>query len=389
MALQEHLRHACRDAEIAVELKRRMETEEVGAGISVGEEIPEHQVGVLSIVKSGIERRAPCKGPLTHIAVSGDSTGIERNLGRLRQFRSLDHADLATGIDGEEMGGVAVVIFRVIEKVPLMRHFRQLALILHPLLKLPPFSDLRSDKLLPHSGDLVPILLVCSECVGCLDVIGEEIPDDLLVIADPIFFGAMFRRPAVRNHETSVGECLEMILPEFNRLLDHRIGGFLEIHLIAAECIMLPEMLAEPGIGGLVPLEGLASPGIEARADGPASGRPGGKLELLFLGRVFSPDGDQGFHPGEERLVSLRHIRRLGGPVVHLDIDVGVVVAVPGRVVHVVPETLKVRGKTAGTGASKKQITAILEEDYLQLGVERLDGLHLAKVDRQGGLSLG
>ena len=43
-----------------------------------------------------------------------------------------------------------------------------------------------------------------------------------------------------------------------------------------------------------------------------------------------------------ERLDGLRQVRRLGQPVVHLDVDVGVVVAVPGRLDGVGPEALQV-----------------------------------------------
>src|SRR5262249_32124067 len=63
----------------------------------------------------------------------------------------------------------------------------------------------------------------------------------------------------------------------------------------------------------------------------------------------------------EQWLRQLRQVRDLGGPVVHLQVDVGVVVAVPRRGQGVVPQSLQVRRKISGARAADQQVSAHLE----------------------------
>ena len=62
-----------------------------------------------------------------------------------------------------------------------------------------------------------------------------------------------------------------------------------------------------------------------------------------------------------KRQMTLRQVGRFGAPVVHLDVDVVVIIAGPGRIVAVVPKTLQVGGKAAGTRTAGQQIAAVLE----------------------------
>src|SRR5687768_9856695 len=68
----------------------------------------------------------------------------------------------------------------------------------------------------------------------------------------------------------------------------------------------------------------------------------------------------------EERLMQLGKIGHFGRPVVHLQIDVEVIVAVPRREHAVVPETLQIRWKSAGAAACDQQVAAKLKIQRLE-----------------------
>ena len=54
-------------------------------------------------------------------------------------------------------------------------------------------------------------------------------------------------------------------------------------------------------------------------------------------------------------------VGRFGRPIVHLDVDIEVVIAVPGRLELVVPQPLEVGWQAPGARAGHKQVTAILK----------------------------
>ncbi len=63
----------------------------------------------------------------------------------------------------------------------------------------------------------------------------------------------------------------------------------------------------------------------------------------------------------EQRLVHFLKIGNLGGPVIHLGIDVDGVLAVPGRGKLIVPEALERRSHRAGAAARDQQVAAELK----------------------------
>src|SRR5687768_14333614 len=72
----------------------------------------------------------------------------------------------------------------------------------------------------------------------------------------------------------------------------------------------------------------------------------------------------------KERLMQLGEIGHFGRPVVHLKIDIEVIVAVPRREHTVVPETLQIRWKTAGTAARNQQVAAKLKIQRLEAEID-------------------
>ena len=72
MALQQHLGDACRAAEIAVDLKGRMGTEEVGIGACLSapvepycglQQVSQQSIGVVAVTEAGPEADFPCHRP--------------------------------------------------------------------------------------------------------------------------------------------------------------------------------------------------------------------------------------------------------------------------------------------------------------------------------------
>ena len=71
----------------------------------------------------------------------------------------------------------------------------------------------------------------------------------------------------------------------------------------------------------------------------------------------------------EERLVQFGEVADLRRPVVHLDVDVDGVLALPRRRQRVVPDSLKVRRHRSRTAARNEQVARELEVDRLELRI--------------------
>ena len=67
--------------------------------------------------------------------------------------------------------------------------------------------------------------------------------------------------------------------------------------------------------------------------------------------------------------MALREVRHLGGPVVHLGVDVDGVVRAPGRVEVMIPDPLEVRGLGAGTRRRNQEIAPVLEQQGDEGGI--------------------
>ena len=75
----------------------------------------------------------------------------------------------------------------------------------------------------------------------------------------------------------------------------------------------------------------------------------------------------------EQRLVTFRQVGHLGGPVVHLGVDVDRVFAFPRRLLRFVPQALQIGRLPARSAGGNHQIAAELEEQRRQLGVFRTE----------------
>ena len=153
--------------------------------------------------------------------------------------------------------------------------------------------------------------------------------------------------PILRRHRRSADEaalrvCDEIIEEEFRRFLHRRIARR-EKRAIAAEEVVLPQMLREPR---------------RAHRPQPRARQIAGAREAPDVGDVMRHESSravvnagclssrlaQRLDEVEQRQVAFGEIRDFRRPVVHLQIDVQVVVAVPWRVHAVGPESLQVGG---------------------------------------------
>src|SRR5215204_3995108 len=70
-----------------------------------------------------------------------------------------------------------------------------------------------------------------------------------------------------------------------------------------------------------------------------------------------------------ERLMQFRQITDLGGPVVHFRVDIDGVLAVPGGLKLLIPESLQIRCHCVGATAGNQQISAKLKIQTLETDI--------------------
>src|SRR6185369_147660 len=88
-------------------------------------------------------------------------------------------------------------------------------------------------------------------------------------------------------------------------------------------------------------------------------------------------------HHSQQRLMTLRQVRRFNRPVVHLRVDVDGVLALPRRRHQVVPDSLQVRGLRAGTRRRDQKITPVLEIERREMWIEIVQKLRRSLVRRK------
>ena len=372
MGLHQHFADGADDAEVAVHLERRMVAEEIGHGV-VGQQAAHHDAGPFAFAQPGPHGTAPgpCPGAaavadggvdakgfagLVFMVVAADFEGDDGGLG---QIGRIGEVDLAAGIDGEQVRGMAVgVVLRVAVGLP--------------FLELAPLADFIGGEILLHVGNLRLILGIDAERLGGIQVVLEQIPDQLLVVHHAIFARAVFRRPAVGGDQAAIRQFLQMVFPVFADFLDDGIGGLGQVIVVLGERPVLEDMLGIPGAGRDVPFPAIAAKDVLAGAGGPAAG--------LFAEGLAGGDA-AGFLGGDDEIdqrhVAFGEVGRFGTPVVHLDIDVVVVVAGPGWRVAVVPQALQVGRQAARPRTAGEQVASILEHGFFQIRIGLAAGITL------------
>ncbi|MNR18757.1 hypothetical protein D3C85_1355040 [compost metagenome] len=83
-----------------------------------------------------------------------------------------------------------------------------------PLLQLSPFTDFGFEQRIAKCRDMLTVIGVQLQNCARLDVVVKEIVNNLVVIAHGILCGAMFRRPALWRHHSSVRSSNQTIIPK-------------------------------------------------------------------------------------------------------------------------------------------------------------------------------
>jgi len=125
VALQQHFGHPRASAKVSINLEGRMHIEEVGVG-SIFEQVLDHQMGMVTIMhacpKINLPAHRPTGGAVTALG-EGGAAG-------LCQFRGMCRADLASGMQAEEVVEVPMLVFRVVD---ILVPFLELAVLLRCL----------------------------------------------------------------------------------------------------------------------------------------------------------------------------------------------------------------------------------------------------------------
>ena len=313
-------------------------------------------------------RRRPARGLV--------ATNLQRLLHRRREFRRAAQRDVAPRIQAVEMRDVAMMdVLRL--HVP----------ILQPFLQLPRAPDLIRREPGARDGKLLAQVCVHAEGFRRLDRVREQVAQDLHVHRRPGADGGTERMLVLRRqrgirHQPFVIRLLdERIEEKLRRALERGIKLF-QLRRVAAELVAIPEVQAQPRAAhrphaprGTVNRRGRA-PQVRVVMRHPAA------RAVLRLRGARAGHGEI-IHHREQRLDALGEIARLGGPVIHLRVDVDGVFAAPRRACAVVPQPLQARRLTTGPRRADEQVTAKLIIQRRELRVVALGKMFDALVRRQ------
>ena len=163
----------------------------------------------------------------------------------------------------------------------------------------------------------------------------------------------------------------------------HRRVVLCELFLVTAEEEALPNVLTHPRTAIVCRAPNRALTGSGKAPDiGNDVRDPAARIVVGLCGCLARLD--QRLHVVEQRNVTRCEVGGLGKPVVHLDIDVEVVVAIPRRRVFLCPDSLEVCREPAGPAGADEEVAPELEEEcrerWIQLGLAGGDAIRERKV---------
>ena len=141
---------------------------------------------------------------------------------------------------------------------------------------------------------------------------------------------------------------------ELRSTFQHRINSFQKLNILSI-LIMLPKMSTKPGTtgigsppGGMFTGSGIV-PDIRHHVKHPTLSMS----TVKSTGSLFSR-GDKTFYKRSQRLVKFRKAGLFKRPVIHLDINIGMIIAIPRRFYSICPQSLQIRRQATRTGAADK-----------------------------------
>ena len=153
------------------------------------------------------------------------------------------------------------------------------------------------------------------------------------------------------DHQLAIPLIRPQVIHPKERRPQQGIKIFRQKGLILIKLVILPDILAHPGgrrgdksdfriVGGDV------IPSVAAHVDRPSAHVAAVGARIIIL-RHFLPHKHQRIHIIDHGLVAGGQVGLLCQPVIHLDVDVGVIIRTPGIVQILGPDSLQVGGQAA------------------------------------------
>ena len=365
MTLQQHFANSRRATIVAINLKRRMRTEQVGESAATMtsrrsidsrmQQTLEEFPSTVSVTQTSPEVYLPSTAPtstLISTTVQGHPAGFGKLGGGLRRNQ-------VSRMQAVEMGNVAVVHI----------HF---LIIFQPFLQVSFLTDLHGWESLQVHLKLRHIIRITIQQASGGDDISIKLSEQLHIHsgthtnadgshAVTRHIETVFRRRSGGSYQ-----------PAMRRLL-HRSGtkepggtfqdgiDTTQIILVLRIQIVFPQMGTQPSATGIG-----SSPGGVFAGSGiiPYVGHhvehPAICLIAIEGTRTCLSRRDKALHQRRQRLIEFGEAGLFQRPVVHLDIDVRMIVPVPGSRYSICPESLQIGRQAAGAGTADEQIASVV-----------------------------
>ena len=365
MTLQQHFADSRRATVVAINLERRMRTEQIRESAATMtsrrsidsrmQQTLEKFPSTVSVTQTSPEVYLPSTAPtgtLISTTVQGHPAGFGKLGGGLRRNQ-------VSRMQAVEMGNVAVVHI----------HF---LIIFQPFLQVSFLTDLHGRKLLQVCLKLRHIVRITIQQAGGGNDIGIKLGEQLHIHSgthtDADGSHAVTRHIETIFRRRSGGS----YQPAMRRLLHgggtKEPGGTFQDGINTTQIIpvlriqiVFPQMGTQPRTTGIG-----RSPGRMFTGSGviPYIGHhvehPAICLIAIESTRTCFSRRDKALHQRCQRLIEFGKSGLLQGPVVHLDIDVRMVVPVPGSRYSICPESLQIGRQAAGTGTADEQIASVV-----------------------------
>ena len=352
MTLEKHLGDSRRAAKVSVDLEGRVHVPKI-IGRTILQQVTVEHIGMIAIVQTSPLIEFPAHAP----SGSAVAAMLKHYARGLSQVGSSNGADLTTGMQSEEMVNMTMLVFRVIY-------------IGAPLLQLSVATNLIGNQAVNHVLPFPSFVGIYLQDVGGLNCFREQFAHYSVNVGYTFVNASMFGRGARCSSIGTIGLFPEEVGSEAGGSPDDGIAFATQPFAVAGVVVIIPQMSGQPWTGGrtqIVRHGSVAQRSRKAEWVGRDGSRPSTSSPIT-AGRLFA-----GFHLRldvvNHGLHTFQQVVAEGGPVVHLDIDVVVVIAMPRAVNVVEPNSLQVGGQRAGSGTCNEQVAAKLEIERLEIGI--------------------
>ena len=338
-----------------------MGIKQVGQG-GLEQNLIDHHAGVIAVPQPRPEVDLPGLRPAGTAVAAGLQRLSHRRNRRVVLFAPTRH-DKRAGMQGIEVVHMAVAAVAG----DIQRNF------VLPLHVLAAKADLGQRELCLRRFDLLKLCTRFAKDFARLDNLLEQLPDDGLVTGGAKRIGAVLRGIGRIAHQLAVALVLPEVIHPEQRRLEHGVVIFLEELLVHRKSVVLPDILAHPCRSRRevesVRLAGRRiAPDAVLMVDDPAAHILAVLRAVVVLCRLITA-GHQAVDIVDDRQMAFGEVRLLGKPVVHLQVDIGVVVRGPGRIEPLGPDALQVRRERALARARDQQIPPELIVQRLEIPI--------------------